>query len=70
MTRAKDRKKKLEDALNQAESFHEDVNKFVAWLCETEKALTNLKPICRVLERVNCQIDSHKVSKFIIVCLM
>ena len=61
MARAKDRKVKLEEAVNQANNFHDDLNKFIGWLTNTEKTLNNLKPVSRVLEHVAGQIDDHKV---------
>lgn len=61
MSRADDRLAKLKEAVNNAENFHEDLNKFIAWLTNTEKTLNNLKPVSRVMETVAVQIEDHKV---------
>ena len=61
MTRANERKKKLEEALKNAGSFHEDLNAFIAWLTDKEKTLNTLKPVSRVLDTVTDQIEQHKV---------
>ncbi|OWF34915.1 Dystonin [Mizuhopecten yessoensis] len=60
-SRATDRKRKLEDAVGQANNFHADLNKFIAWLTGTERTLNNLNPVSRLLERVAVQIEDHKV---------
>ncbi|KAL8599003.1 hypothetical protein ACOMHN_006812 [Nucella lapillus] len=59
--RANDRKTKLEDAVNKAGNFHEEHNKFIAWLTETEKTLNNLQPVSRLVDKVTAQIEDHKV---------
>ncbi len=59
--RARDRKKKLQDAANLADNFHEDLNKFIAWLTNIEKTLNTLKPVSRVMEPIIEQIEEHKV---------
>lgn len=56
-------KKKLEDALQQADNFHVDLNSFIQWLTETEKTLNNLQPVSRLLEHVTQQIEDQKVKK-------
>ena len=53
--------KKLEDAVNMAGNFHGELNKFIAWLTETEKTLNNLQPVSRLVDRVTSQIEDHKV---------
>lgn len=61
MARANDRKNKLEEAVKQAGSFHNDLNAFIVWLTETERTLTALRPVSRVLDPVMEQIEAHKV---------
>jgi hypothetical protein len=39
----------LEKAVGQANSFSDDLNRFIAWLTDTEKTLNNLKPVSRLL---------------------
>nr|XP_022907001.1 microtubule-actin cross-linking factor 1 isoform X2 [Onthophagus taurus] len=59
--RANDKKIKLEIALKEATEFHEALQAFVDWLTNAEKILTNLKPVSRVLDTVQYQIEEHKV---------
>lgn len=59
--RANDKKIKLEIALKEATEFHDALQTFVDWLTNAEKILTNLKPVSRVLESVQGQIEEHKV---------
>lgn len=59
--RANDKKIKLEIALKEATEFHEALQAFVDWLTNAEKILSNLKPVSRVLESVQSQIEEHKV---------
>ena len=66
--RAKDRKKKLEDAVGLAGNFHAELNKFIGWLTNTEKTLNNLQPVSRLVDRVTQQIEDHRVC-FIILSL-
>lgn len=61
--RAADKKKKLEDALQQADNFHLNLNSFIQWLTETEKTLNNLQPVSRLLEHVTQQIEDQKVLR-------
>lgn len=61
MQRAGDRKAKLEDALKQADSFHDCLNGFIQWLTDTERTLTNLRPVSRLMGGVMEQIEAHKV---------
>ncbi|KAK3581860.1 hypothetical protein CHS0354_032763 [Potamilus streckersoni] len=58
--RAEDRKSKLEEAVQQANSFHSDLNRFINWLTDTEKILNNQRPVSRVIEQVTEQIEDHK----------
>lgn len=59
--RANDKKIKLEIALKEATEFHEALQAFVNWLTNAEKVLTNLKPVSRVLDTIQSQIEEHKV---------
>ncbi|XP_050294630.1 dystonin isoform X30 [Anthonomus grandis grandis] len=59
--RANDKKIKLEIALKEATEFHESLQAFVDWLTNAEKILTNLKPVSRVLDTVQHQIEEHKI---------
>lgn len=59
--RANDKKIKLEIALKEATEFHESLQAFVDWLTNAEKILTNLKPVSRVLDTVQQQIEEHKI---------
>lgn len=58
--RANDKKIKLEIALKEATEFHEALQAFVNWLTNAEKILSNLKPVSRVLDTVQSQIEEHK----------
>merc|ERR1719210_1734682 len=60
LTRANDKKIKLEIALKEATEFHEALQAFIDWLTHAEKTLANLKPVSRVLENINVQIEEHK----------
>nr|NVI78246.1 short stop [Cucujiformia] len=60
-SRANDKKIKLEIALKEATEFHEALQAFVDWLTNAEKVITNLKPVSRVLETIQQQIEEHKV---------
>ena len=60
LSRANDRKIKLEIALKEATEFHEALQDFVDWLTSAEKYLNNLQPVSRVLDNVLKQIEEHK----------
>jgi len=60
LTRANDRKTKLEIALRDATEFHEALQEFVDWLTSSEKYLSNLQPVSRVVDNVLQQIEEHK----------
>ena len=60
MSRANDRKHKLEEAAGHANNFHQDLNKVISWLTEIEKNLNNLKPVSRVIDIIQEQIEEHK----------
>ncbi|XP_013787345.1 dystonin-like, partial [Limulus polyphemus] len=60
LNKANDRKIKLEIALREATQFHEALQEFVDWLTNSEKYLTTMKPVSRVMETVVEQIRDHK----------
>ncbi|KAG5872490.1 hypothetical protein JTB14_037535 [Gonioctena quinquepunctata] len=60
-SRANDKKIKLEIALKEATEFHESLQAFVDWLTNAEKILSNLKPVSRVLDTIQGQIEDHKI---------
>merc|ERR550539_518625 len=60
LTRANDKKIKLEIALKEAIEFHDALQAFIEWLTEAEKKLGNLKPVSRVLNNITVQIEEHK----------
>ena len=60
LSRANDKKIKLEIALKEATEFHEALQAFINWLTQAEKTLSNLKPVSRVLENILVQIEEHK----------
>ena len=60
LTRANDKKIKLEIALKEAIEFHDALQSFIEWLTEAEKKLGNLKPVSRVLNSITIQIEEHK----------
>ncbi|XP_057668601.1 dystonin isoform X41 [Diorhabda carinulata] len=59
--RANDKKIKLEIALKEATEFHESLQAFVDWLTNAEKHLQTLKPVSRVLDTIQNQIEEHKI---------
>ncbi|XP_017959524.1 dystonin isoform X24 [Drosophila navojoa] len=61
VSRASDKKIKLEIALKEATEFHETLQAFVEWLTQAEKQLTNAEPVSRVLETIQAQMEEHKV---------
>ena len=61
MQAAKDREIKLEEAVRNADSFSADLNDFIMWVTDMEKTLNNLKPVSRILDTVNQQIEEHQV---------
>ena len=60
---------KLEDALKQAQDFHDSLQSFISWLTNAEKTLNNLKPASMVMETLSQQIDDHKVGSNTIIVL-
>ncbi|XP_071483801.1 microtubule-actin cross-linking factor 1-like [Diadema antillarum] len=55
-----DRKRKLEEALTQAQKFHDQLQAFISWLTTAEKTMNNSKPPSTVLDTINQQIAEHK----------
>ncbi|KAI8481224.1 hypothetical protein Bbelb_410270 [Branchiostoma belcheri] len=60
LAHAAERKSKLEDALKQAQDFHDSLQSFISWLTNAKKILNNLKPASMVMETLSQQIDEHK----------
>lgn len=60
VSRAADKKIKLEIALKEATDFHESLQAFVEWLTDAEKRLAGAEPISRVLSTVQRQVEYHK----------
>uniref|UniRef100_A0A1A9WHW1 Dystonin n=1 Tax=Glossina brevipalpis TaxID=37001 RepID=A0A1A9WHW1_9MUSC len=61
ISRASDKKIKLEIALKEATEFHETLQTFVEWLNQAEKQLANAQPVSRVLETIQVQMEEHKI---------
>ncbi|XP_055390501.1 dystonin isoform X30 [Condylostylus longicornis] len=61
LSRASDKKIKLEIALKEATEFHDTLQAFVEWLTQAEKQLSTAAPVSRVLETIQIQIEEHKV---------
>uniref|UniRef100_A0A6P4FB96 Dystonin isoform X35 n=1 Tax=Drosophila rhopaloa TaxID=1041015 RepID=A0A6P4FB96_DRORH len=61
ISRASDKKIKLEIALKEATEFHDTLQAFVEWLTQAEKLLSNAEPVSRVLETIQVQMEEHKV---------
>ncbi|GAB0086991.1 microtubule-actin cross-linking factor 1 [Sergentomyia squamirostris] len=60
LSRASDKKIKLEIALKEATEFHDALQQFNEWLTRTEKTLQNLAPVSRVLDTIQRQMEDHK----------
>ena len=60
LSQANDRKIKLEIALREATKFHEALQEFVDCLTSSEKYLSKLQPVSRVVDNVLQQIEEHK----------
>lgn len=58
--KAEERREKLEKALEKAGEFNDKLTKFTSWLAETEKHMSSLKPVSRVLEILTSQIGAHQ----------
>lgn len=61
LSRASDKKIKLEIALKEATEFHDALQAFVEWLTSAEKQLASSTAVSRVLETIQHQIEEHKV---------
>lgn len=61
VSRASDKKIKLEIALKEASEFHDALQAFVEWLTSAEKQLTSASSVSRVLEVIQVQIEEHKI---------
>lgn len=61
LSRASDKKIKLEIALKEATEFHDTLQAFIEWLTSAEKQLAGAAPVSRVLETIQNQIEEHKV---------
>lgn len=60
LSRASDKKIKLEIALKEATEFHETLQNFVEWLTLAEKQLSGAPPVSRILEIIQQQMEEHK----------
>lgn len=60
LSRASDKKIKLEIALKEATEFHDALQAFVEWLTGAEKQLTSASQVSRVLETIQVQMEEHK----------
>ena len=63
LTKANDKKIKLEIALKEAQEFHDALQAFVDWLTEAENILNNQQPVSRVLDVILKQIEEHNEFK-------
>lgn len=61
VSRASDKKIKLEIALKEATEFHDALQAFVEWLTSAEKQLASASSVSRVLEVIQVQIEEHKI---------
>ena len=61
LSRASDKKIKLEIALKEATEFHDTLQAFVEWLTIAEKQLTSAAQVSRVLETIQIQMEDHKI---------
>ncbi|XP_058067025.1 microtubule-actin cross-linking factor 1 isoform X1 [Anopheles bellator] len=61
VSRASDKKIKLEIALKEATEFHDALQAFVEWLTQAEKQLSSAAAVSRVLETIQQQMEEHKV---------
>jgi dystonin len=60
VSRAGDKKIKLEIALKEATEFHDSLQAFVEWLTIAEKQLNAAPAVSRVLETIQLQMEEHK----------
>ncbi|XP_058834614.1 dystonin isoform X49 [Topomyia yanbarensis] len=61
VSRASDKKIKLEIALKEATEFHDALQAFVEWLTQAEKQLSSASAVSRVLETIQQQMEEHKI---------
>ncbi|XP_031629933.1 microtubule-actin cross-linking factor 1 isoform X28 [Contarinia nasturtii] len=61
LSRASDKKIKLEIALKEATEFHDALQAFVEWLTSAEKQLASASSVSRVLQTIQHQIEEHKI---------
>ncbi|XP_062535716.1 uncharacterized protein LOC134204925 isoform X3 [Armigeres subalbatus] len=61
VSRASDKKIKLEIALKEATEFHDALQAFVEWLTQAEKQLSSAPAVSRVLETIQQQMEEHKI---------
>lgn len=61
VSRASDKKIKLEIALKEATEFHDALQAFVEWLTSAEEQLAGASSVSRVLEVIQVQIEKHRV---------
>lgn len=61
LSRASDKKIKLEIALKEATEFHDALQAFVEWLTSAEKQLASASSVSRVLQTIQKQIEEHKL---------
>ncbi|XP_054090015.1 dystonin isoform X13 [Zeugodacus cucurbitae] len=61
ISRASDKKIKLEIALKEATEFHDTLQAFVDWLDQAENHLSNAPPVSRVLRTIQDQMEEHKI---------
>lgn len=61
VSRASDKKIKLEIALKEATEFHDALQSFVEWLTLAEKQLASASSVSRVLEVIQVQINEHRI---------
>lgn len=61
LSRASDKKIKLEIALKEATEFHDALQAFVEWLTSAEKQLAGASSVSRVLKTIQHQIEEHKI---------
>ncbi|XP_039956883.1 dystonin isoform X11 [Bactrocera tryoni] len=61
ISRASDKKIKLEIALKEATEFHDTLQAFVDWLDQAENHLSNAPAVSRVLRTIQEQMEEHKI---------
>lgn len=59
-----DRRVRLDEALQKAESFQDCLNRAMTWLTEAERVFANLKPVSRVLSTLQEQRQELEVRLF------